>query len=91
MPATCCTDAARALRIGLVATSEDVFRDMEDFLVPPGANGNARGQVLAMVVRLDQPNKDFDILLCEAGVGIRATDISSIPAAATANTHRRHR
>jgi uncharacterized protein (DUF697 family) len=63
-------DAAKPLRIGLVATSENVHRDMEDFLVPPGQNGNARGQALGMVVRLDQPMKDFDILLCEAGVGI---------------------
>jgi uncharacterized protein (DUF697 family) len=68
-------DAAQSLRIGLVATSENVYRDMEDFLVPPGINGNARGQALGMVVRLDQPKfdqtrKDFDILLCEAGVGI---------------------
>ena len=64
------TDAAKPLRIGLVATSENVYCDMEDFLVPPGVIGNARGQALGMIVRLDEPRKDFDILLCEAGVGI---------------------
>lgn len=69
------TDAAQSLKIGLVATSDNVYREMEDFLVPPSVNGNARGQALGMIVRLDQPTLDqkkteFDILLCEAGVGI---------------------
>ena len=75
--------AAQPLRIRLVATSEDVYRDMEDFLVPPSANGTARGQALGMIVRLDEPQKDFDILLCEAGVvGYRVMAIYSTPAEA---------
>jgi uncharacterized protein (DUF697 family) len=56
--------ASREVNIGLVATSEGVYRDMEDFLVP------TRGSALRMIQRLDQPEKGFDILLCEAGVGI---------------------
>jgi uncharacterized protein (DUF697 family) len=64
------TDAAQALKIGLVATSENVYRDMEDFLVPLDVESYARGQALGMVVRLNEPRKDFDILICEAGVGI---------------------
>lgn len=63
-------DATRVLTIGLVATSESVYRDMEDFLVPPRLNGPARAQALGMIQRLDKPRKEFDILLCEAGVGI---------------------
>jgi len=62
--------ADQTLSIGLVATSESVYRDMEDFLVPPHTNGYTRGQELRMIQRLDQPQNGFDILLCEAGVGI---------------------
>ena len=63
-------DAAQKLRIGLVATSEDLYRDMEDFLVPQHLNTFAREQALRMIVRLDKPEKDFDLLLCEPGVGL---------------------
>jgi len=62
--------AAQELRIGLLATSEDVYREMEDFLVPPHLDHETRDQALRMIVRLDKPQKDFDILLCEPGVGL---------------------
>ena len=62
--------AAQEVRIGLLATSEDVFRDMEDFLVPPHLDHDTRTQSLAMIYRLEQPEKGFDILLCEPGVGL---------------------
>jgi uncharacterized protein (DUF697 family) len=62
--------AARDLNIGLVATSDEVFRDMEDFLAPPHLEPAERGRALGMVQRLDQPRKDFDMLLCEPGVGL---------------------
>lgn len=64
------SSAARELRIGLIANSEDVFRDMEDFLVPPYLDHDLRLEKLGMVVRLEKPQKDFDILLCEPGVGL---------------------
>ena len=62
--------AAQELSIGLLATSEDVYRDMEDFLVPAHLDAYTRGQALRMVYRLDKPNKDFDFLLCEPGLGL---------------------
>ena len=60
----------RELRIGLLATSEDVYRDMEDFLVSPDAEPQRRAQVLRMLTRLDAPREDFDFFLCEQGVGL---------------------
>jgi uncharacterized protein (DUF697 family) len=63
-------DAARELKIGLLAGSEDVYREMEDFLVPHHLDKYARGQALSMIYRIDQPQKDFDFFLCEPGVGL---------------------
>ena len=63
-------DAARELNIGLVATSDEVFRDMEDFLAPPDLEPRLRGRALGMIQRLDQPRKDFNLLLCEPGIGL---------------------
>jgi len=62
--------AAQELRVGLLASSGGVFRDMEDFLVPPHLDAVARGQALRMVYRLDKPHKDFDFILCEPGIGL---------------------
>jgi len=62
--------AAQQLRIGLVATSDEVFRDMEDFLVPPHVDSYVRGRAMGMVQRLDAPRKDFDFVLCEPGIGL---------------------
>ncbi len=62
--------ADRPVRIGLVAESEEVFRDMEDFLVPVQWDERRRRAVLSMVYRLERPNPEFDILLCEPGVGL---------------------
>ena len=62
--------AVQELRIGLLATSEDVFRGMEDFLVPQDLDPVSRGQALRMVYRLEKPEKDFDFVLCEPGIGL---------------------
>ena len=62
--------AAQELNIGLVATSDEVYRDMEDFLVPPHLDPYTRGRAMRMVQRLDGARKDFDVLLCEPGVGL---------------------
>lgn len=64
------SSASQDLRVGLLATSESVFRDMEDFLVPPHQDAVTRGQALRMVYRLDKPQKDFDFILCEPGIGL---------------------
>lgn len=62
--------AAQELRIGLLATSEGVYRDMESFLVPGHLDPDTREQALRMISRLDKPQKDFDVLLCEPGIGL---------------------
>jgi uncharacterized protein (DUF697 family) len=62
--------AAQELSIGLLATGEDQYRDMEDFLVPCHLDHYTRGQALRMVYRLDRPSSDFDLLLCEPGTGL---------------------
>jgi hypothetical protein len=48
---------------------------MEDFLVPGYLDPDTRDQALRMIARLDvlkqdKPQKDFDILLCEPGIGL---------------------
>jgi uncharacterized protein (DUF697 family) len=53
-----------------VATSENVYRDMEDFLVPPHLDPYVRTQAMRMVYRLDRQHQDFDFLLCEPGAGL---------------------
>jgi hypothetical protein len=67
--------SAQPFAVGLVATSDDVYRDMEDFLVPPDLDPYTRSQALRMVYRLDpawkdQQQRDFNFLLCEPGVGL---------------------
>ena len=62
--------ASRELRIGLLATSEDVFREMEDFLVSAHPDPETRARALQMTARLAGPEKDFDVLLCEPGIGL---------------------
>jgi hypothetical protein len=62
--------AARQLNIGLVASGEEAWRDMEDFLASPRLDPATRARALGMAQRLDQPRKDFDLLLCEPGIGL---------------------
>lgn len=72
--------ATQEFSIGLLATSEDVYREMEDFLVSPHLDHDTRNHALRMVQRLDsekpgsakedKPERDFDVLLCEPGVGL---------------------
>jgi hypothetical protein len=76
--------AAQELRVGLLASSGGVFRDMEDFLVPPDLDAATRGQALRMVYRLDKPHKDFDFILCEPGIGLPRNGFLFDPAGSTA-------
>jgi len=65
--------AAQQLSIGLLATSGEVYHEMEDFLAPAHLDSHTRGQALRMISRLDNGGKDaerFDILLCEPGIGL---------------------
>lgn len=64
------SEAAQELAIGLLATSDEVYREMEAFLVPSHLHAEAREQALRMLYRLDQPSKDVDFLLCEPGIGL---------------------
>jgi hypothetical protein len=76
--------AVQDLRIGLLASSESVFRDMEDFLVPPHLDAAARGQALRMVYRLEKPHKEFDFILCEPGIGLPRNGFLFDPAGSAA-------
>jgi len=62
--------STRELRVGLLATSDGVFRDMEDFLIPPHWGYQRRAETLRMLTRLDAPAEGFDFFLCEPGVGL---------------------
>jgi uncharacterized protein (DUF697 family) len=76
--------AAQELRVGLLASSGGVFRDMEDFLAPPHLDAAMRGQALRMVYRLDKPHPDFDFILVEPGIGLPRNGYLFDPAATTA-------
>jgi uncharacterized protein (DUF697 family) len=62
--------AAQPVRIGLVATGGAQFRDMEDFLIPRGADGYIRQRAVQMVTRLDKPEDGYNLLICEPGIGL---------------------
>ena len=64
------TASEQELSIGLLATSDAVYSDMEDFLAPSHLDPHTRAQAMRMIYRLDKPNKDFDFQLCEPGVGL---------------------
>lgn len=61
--------AYRDLSIGLMAESEEAYREMEEFLAPEWMEPAARAEALKSVYRVDgAPANRFDIVLCESGV-----------------------
>jgi uncharacterized protein (DUF697 family) len=79
----------REVRIGLLATSDAVYRDMEDFLVPAHLDPQARSQALQTITRLESLKgtaaQDFDVLLCEPGVGLPRNGYLFDPASVGSN------
>ncbi len=61
--------AYRDLNVGLMAASEEGYREMERFFAPPWLDPSSRIEALKSVHRVDgAPRNRFDFLLCEAGI-----------------------
>ena len=60
--------AAQNVNIGLMASSEDSFRSMRDFLVSPESDEFTRARQLPLVHRAEGSPRRFDFVLCDAGV-----------------------
>ena len=61
--------AYRGLNIGLIAASEEGYREMELFLAPPWLDDFSRMEVLKSVHRAEgDPRNHFDFLICEPGI-----------------------
>jgi hypothetical protein len=72
--------AYRDLNVGLMAASEDGYREMEQFLAPQWLDPSSRIEALKSVHRVDgSPRNRFDFLLCEAGIPLTANAYSFNP------------
>jgi len=61
--------AYRDLNIGLMAASEEGYREMEQFLAPAWLDASACAEALKSIQRVDgSPPDRFDFVLCEAGI-----------------------
>lgn len=69
-PGDIAEDAQRILRVGLVASSDNAFASMEEYLAPRHVSYDKRAEVMGMLYRLDSLTKpnNFDLVLCEQGL-----------------------
>jgi hypothetical protein len=63
--------AYRDLNIGLMAASEEGYREMEQFFVPYWLDDAARVEALKSIHRVDgNPRSRFDFVICETGMPV---------------------
>ena len=63
--------AYRDLNVGLMASSEEIYREMEEYLAPAFMDEGARTEALKSIHRVDgSPTSRFDFVLCEAGIPV---------------------
>jgi hypothetical protein len=63
--------AARNINVGLVASSDDMYRRMEAFLAPPGSGSAAlRAVSAAEPMSSAESTARYDFVLCEPGVAV---------------------
>lgn len=73
--------AHRNVNIGLMAESEESYRQMEDFLAPEWLHAATREEALKSVHRVDgSPENRFDVVLCEGGIPVPANGYVFNPA-----------
>lgn len=73
--------AYRDLNIGLLAESEEGYREMEQFLAPEWLDDFTRAEALKSVHRADgSPRDRFDFVLCQAGVPVPSNGYTFNPA-----------
>jgi hypothetical protein len=60
--------ADQSLRIGLVASDDAAFTQMENFLIPAQVSSEKRAELMLWITRADHRDIDrFDLVLCEEG------------------------
>ena len=64
--------AAQDIKVGLMASSDAAFHQMENFLAPPSAGSLVRAQALRTVRSVNGSSRDFDFVLCEPGMPVPA-------------------
>lgn len=65
------TSASRTVRVGLVASSDDTYRAMEEFLAPSGSDSIALRAITNVGSAVSsEAAARFDFLLCEPGVAV---------------------
>ena len=61
--------AHRDVKVGLMASAEQTYREMELFLAPPSMEEGARAETLKSIHRIDGAAREScDIVLCEPGI-----------------------
>jgi hypothetical protein len=67
--------AHQDLNVGLIAASEDAYREMERFLAPEWADADVQAEALRAIHRVDgTPRNRFDFVLCEPGIPLTSND-----------------
>jgi hypothetical protein len=63
------------LNVGLIASQESGYREMERFLVPDWADPEVQAEAFRSIHRVDgNPRNRFDFILCEPGIPLTAND-----------------
>jgi hypothetical protein len=63
--------AHQEVNVGILASSEQGYRELERFLAPVRLDGPARGESLRSIHRVDgTPRNRFDFVLCEPGIAV---------------------
>ncbi len=64
--------AERPVTVGLIASSESSYRELEELLAPPSLSRSRRLEVRQALYRADDPAApaEFDVLLAEAGLAV---------------------
>jgi hypothetical protein len=69
------------LNVGLMAESEDAYREMERFLAPPSLDDVSRAEAMKALHRVDGASRNhFDFVLCEHGLPLPANGYVFNPA-----------
>lgn len=65
--------AHQDVKVGLMAHTDESYRDLEELLAPPGISSDARTQAYRAISRVNgTPREQFDFILCSPGVPVPA-------------------
>ena len=73
--------AYRDLNVGLMASGEECYSEMEQFFAPAWIGGSAQLEALKAIHRVDgSPRSRFDFVLCESGIPLPSNGYTFYPA-----------